>query len=83
MWALASGRRDDSGFLLGSVPPDEPLHQIAGAALSRLGVAAVSLARSRSGRGGPGWRVTSGRRLRRLAELVGGRTARRRGGLAR
>ncbi|MBE7190261.1 MAG: hypothetical protein INR67_18375, partial [Jatrophihabitans endophyticus] len=45
--------------------------QVAGAALARLGVAAVSLARSRSGRGGPGWRVTSGRRLRRLVELVG------------
>ena len=47
-----------------------------GRAAGRLGVAAVSLA----ARGGPGWRVTSARRLRRLAELVGDRPPRGRRG---
>ena len=51
-----------------SPPPsaDDPMHQAAGAQLSRLGVAAVSLRARR-----PGWRVTSARRLRRLVELLG------------
>jgi hypothetical protein len=43
------------------------LHQAAGAQLARLGLAAVAL----SQRPGPGWRITSARRLRRFAELVG------------
>jgi hypothetical protein len=67
LWAVAAGRRDDIGYLLTTVEPDDPMHRVAGAQLSRLGVAAVSLAQ----RGGPGWRVTSGRRLRRLVELLG------------
>lgn len=66
LWAIAAGRRDEGGHLLGTARPDDPLHQAAGSQLARLGVAAVSLAR-----GGPGWRVTSARRLRRLAELLG------------
>lgn len=65
LWALASGRRDEGGYLLAT--SDEVLHVAAGAQLSRLGVAAVSL----TGRGRPGWRVTSARRLRRLVELLG------------
>lgn len=67
LWAIASGRVDDAGYLLATAAPDDPMHRIAGAALSRLGVAAVSVAR----RHGPGWRVTSARRLRRLVELLG------------
>jgi hypothetical protein len=67
LWAIAAGRSDDAGYVLGTAAPDQPVHLAAGAQLSRLGVAAVSL----PGRGGPGWRVTSTRRVRRLAELLG------------
>jgi hypothetical protein len=67
LWAIAVGRRDDVGYLLATTEVDDPIHQTAGAQLSRLGVAAVSLAQ----RGGPGWRVTSDKRLRRLVELLG------------
>lgn len=67
LWAIAAGRVDDVGYLLATAEPDDPMHRVAGAALSRVGVAAVSLAQ----RHGPGWRVTSARRLRRLVELLG------------
>lgn len=67
LWAITSGRRDDVGYLLGTAEADDPVHLAGGAQLSRLGVAAVSIAH----RGGPGWRVTSMKRLRRLAELLG------------
>ncbi|HZC71209.1 MAG TPA: hypothetical protein VE442_10980 [Jatrophihabitans sp.] len=67
LWAIAAGRRDDVGYLLATAAADDPIHQAAGAQLSRLGVAAVSLAQ----RGGPGWRVSSVKRLRRLTELLG------------
>lgn len=67
LWALTGGHRDDVGYLLSTPEPDERLHRVAGAQLARLGVAAVFL----SQRGGPGWRVSSARRLRRLVELVG------------
>lgn len=67
MWAIATGRRDEAGYLLATDEPDDRTYQAGGAQLSRLGVAAVSLAQ----RGGPGWRVTSARRLRRLVELLG------------
>jgi hypothetical protein len=67
LWAIAAGRRDDVGYLLATAEADDPIHRAAGAQLSRLGVAAVSLAQ----RGGPGWRITSDRRLRRLVELLG------------
>ena len=67
LWAVAAGRPDDGGYLLATAEPDDPIHLAAGAQLSRLGVAAVSL----GVRGGPGWRVTSARRLRRLVELIG------------
>lgn len=67
LWAVASGRRDDAGYLLRMAEPDDELHRAGGSQLSRLGVAAVDI----GVRGGPGWRVTSARRLRRLAELVG------------
>jgi hypothetical protein len=67
LWAIAAGRRDGMGYLLTTAEPDDAIHRAAGAQLARLGVAAVSLAQ----RGGPGWRVTSARRLRRLVELLG------------
>jgi hypothetical protein len=67
LWAIAAGHRDEAGYLLATPEPDDAMHRAAGAQLSRLGVAAVSLGQ----RGGPGWRVTSARRLRRLVELVG------------
>jgi hypothetical protein len=67
LWAIASGRRDETGYLLGTPEPDDRLHLAGGAQLARLGVAAVSIAQ----RGGPGWRVTSLKRLRRLVELLG------------
>ncbi len=75
LWALAAGHRDDAGYLLATAgqttaQPDDALHRAAGAQLSRLGVAALSLS-GRGSRGGTGWRVTSARRLRRLAELLG------------
>jgi len=73
LWTVAAGRADDVGFLLGTPRPGSAahsvhrLHQAAGAELSRLGIAAVSV----SVRGRSGWRITSARRLRRFAELVG------------
>lgn len=67
LWAIAAGRRDDVGYLLATALPDDRVHTAGGAQLSRLGLAAVSLA----GRGGPGWRITSAKRIRRLGELLG------------
>jgi hypothetical protein len=67
LWAIAAGRLDEAGYLLATAEPDDALHRAAGAQLARLGVAAVSLGQ----RGGPGWRVTSAKRLRRLVELLG------------
>ena len=67
LWALAAGSRDDVGYLLATGRADPVLHLAAGAQLSRRGLAAVSL----SQRGGPGWRIASVKRIRRLAELLG------------
>jgi len=68
LWTLAAGRRDEAGYLLATAQPEDAVHRAAGAQLSRFGLAAVSLTRRG---GGPGWRISSQRRLRRLAELVG------------
>ncbi|WP_375484649.1 hypothetical protein [uncultured Jatrophihabitans sp.] len=71
LWAIAAGRRDEAGYLLATPAPSasgsDRIHSAAGAQLSRLGVAAMAL----SQQPGPGWRVTSVRRLRRLVELLG------------
>jgi hypothetical protein len=67
LWAITSGGRDDAGYLLRTARADSALHLAAGAQLSRIGLAAVSLTQ----RPGPGWRVSSAKRVRRLAELVG------------
>jgi hypothetical protein len=71
LWCLACGRAEASGYLLTTAEPDDAVHVAAGAALARLGVPAVSLSHARLAGGAPGWRVSSGRRLRRLLELVG------------
>jgi hypothetical protein len=67
LWATAAGRMDDAGYVLGTSAGDDVMHLAAGAQLARLGLAAASLKQ----RPGPGWRITSVRRLRRLAEVVG------------
>lgn len=67
LWAIAAGRADGAGYLVSTAAAGEAVHLIAGAQLARLGLAAVSLTH----RPGPGWRITSVKRLRRLAELVG------------
>ena len=67
LWAIAAGHADDAGYVLATASADDRVHLAAGAQLARLGLAAVSLAK----RTGPGWRVTSAKRLRRLAELLG------------
>jgi hypothetical protein len=67
LWAIAAGRAEEGGYLLRMLDPDYLLHRAAGAQLARLGVTAVEV----SGRTGTGWRVTSAKRLRRLAELIG------------
>jgi hypothetical protein len=70
LWAIAAGRTDEAGYLLstaGERAEDSSVHRAAGRQLVQLGVPAANLI----GRGGPGWRVTSAKRLRRLAELLG------------
>ncbi len=68
LWAIASGRPDESGYLLATTEPDDAVHRIGGAQLAALGLTAVALTVRG---GGPGWRITSTKRLRRLAELLG------------
>jgi len=67
LWAIATGQPDEVGYLFGTASADDAIHLAGGAQLSRLGVAAASIAQ----RGGPGWRVTSMKRIRRLVELLG------------
>lgn len=67
LWVLAAGRPDEAGYLLATDKADDGAHRVGGAQLSRLGLAAVSV----SHRGGPGWRITSAKRMRRLVELLG------------
>ncbi|MEO6700193.1 MAG: hypothetical protein ABI140_04935 [Jatrophihabitantaceae bacterium] len=67
LWAIAAGRREESGYLLAMADPDGPLHRAAGRELAALGVNALDI----GVRGRPGWRITSAKRLRRLAELLG------------
>ena len=66
LWAIAAGRHDGTGYLLGTPAIDTPVHRAGGAALARRGLAAVSVSR-----GVVGWRIISAKRLRRLAELLG------------
>ncbi|HEU5474309.1 MAG TPA: hypothetical protein VFV67_26980 [Actinophytocola sp.] len=68
LWAMASGRWTDGGYLLGTDPGASGTGEPLGGALARCGLAATML--SDRG-GGPGFRVSGQRRLNRLAELVG------------
>jgi hypothetical protein len=67
LWAIAAGRVDEVGYLLATPALDHPVHRAAGAQLAAVGLAAVSIGE----RGGPGWRITGIKRVRRLAELLG------------
>lgn len=67
-WALAAGRADESGYLLGLDPHAGDTHVPLAAALSRAGVAPTLLGPRG---GGPALRVSGRRRLLRLAETVG------------
>ena len=67
LWTIVAGHAEEIGYLLATDAPDDAIHLAGGAQLSRLGLAGVSI----SHRGGPGWRVTSAKRIRRLVELVG------------
>lgn len=67
-WALASGRRDPAGYLLGLDPRAEQLHTRLASALSAVGMTGVLLG---SRAGGPAVRIVGRRRLTRLAELLG------------
>jgi hypothetical protein len=67
IWAIAAGREEASGYLLGTAEADGLMHRAAGAQLAALGLPATSITL----RAAPGWRVTSVKRRRRLAELVG------------
>ena len=67
LWTIAAGRRDEVGYLLGTVELESPVHRSAGGQLAALGLAAVGV----GGRGRPGWRITGLKRLRRFAELLG------------
>lgn len=68
LWAIAAGRQDDHGYLFTVGESDEVGWSAVGAALSRAGLPAA-LVGPRAG--GPAYRVTGQRRLRRLRELVG------------
>jgi hypothetical protein len=67
LWAIASGQADPSGYLLGTADAENPIHRAAGAQLAMLTLTAVAIIT----RPGPGWRITSQKRQRRLVELIG------------
>jgi hypothetical protein len=68
IWALATGSRDGTGYLLGLDPHAEDTHEPLAAALARAGLA-PGLVGARGGH--PALRLTGRRRLARLVELVG------------
>jgi hypothetical protein len=67
-WALAAGRPDDAGYLLGLDPRAPDTHEPLAGVLSRAGVAAVMVGVRV---GGPALRVVGSRRRTRLAEMIG------------
>lgn len=67
LWAIAVGRSDEVGYFLPTAERNADLHRAGGAQLSRLAVTGTEIVT----RPGPGWRITSMKRLRRLAELLG------------
>ena len=70
LWAVAAGRVDTHGYVLGLAPSDSLVWEPAGAALAAAGLAATFLG---SRGGGPAYRVVGRRRLTRLREYVGAR----------
>ncbi|WP_433267526.1 hypothetical protein ACQPZF_01725 [Actinosynnema sp. CS-041913] len=66
LWALASGRWAESGYVLGLDPSSPATHEPLQKALAASGLPATLLKT-----GGPALRVVGRRRLERLAELVG------------
>ncbi len=72
LWAIAGGRYDQSSFQLRLGESDHGCWEPIGGALSGAGLPAVLLGPRA---GGPAYRIIGRRRLRRLAELIGGRPA--------
>ncbi len=68
LWALAAGRPDEQGYLLGLGASDPHVWEAAGAVLARAGLAAAFVGPRASG---PAYRLTGRRRLARLREYVG------------
>ncbi len=68
LWALATGRTDPSGYLLGVGRTDESCWAPAGTALAAAGLAGTLLGPRA---GGPAFRIVGQRRTRRLRELLG------------
>jgi len=68
LWAISAGRADDHGYLLTVGDSDESTWSAIGTALGAAGVPGALLGPRA---GGPAFRVTSQRRLRRLREYVG------------
>lgn len=67
LWAMATGRPDSRGYLLGLDPHAPDTHEPLAAALTRVGLAPMRL----GPRAGPVLRIAGRRRLSRLVELVG------------
>lgn len=68
LWAVATGRSDPIGYLLGLGRSDEACWAPAGTALAEAGVAGTLLGPRA---GGPAFRIVGQRRTRRLCELAG------------
>ena len=69
LWALAAGRVDPAGYLLGLGRTDEPAcWSAAGTALAAVGLAGTLLGPRA---GGPAYRIVGQRRTRRLCDLIG------------
>ncbi|MFI5835076.1 hypothetical protein ACIA5A_15530 [Micromonospora sp. NPDC051300] len=69
LWVAAAGMAEPAGFRLGLGPADEPTWPAVRAALAAVGLPAAFV---EPDEGGPAYRI-GGRRVRRLAELVGER----------
>ncbi|WP_153506087.1 hypothetical protein [Cumulibacter manganitolerans] len=70
LWVISGGRRVEDGYLLPVSATDDSRWARSGSALAGIGLTAT-LVGPRGG--GPAYRITSVRRLRRLSALVGAR----------
>lgn len=68
LWVVCAGAADPAGFLLRLSPSDEQTWPAIGSALAAAGVDAEFVG---SRAGGPAYRVSSRRRLKRLRALIG------------